>query len=88
MARSTYVYLAMWSGVPSGAFTVNDISLEFRDQARRFMAGNDEVLRRLASSERSEDPCPQCGEADLEPRGGKYVCPVCHFIRPCCDPQE
>jgi hypothetical protein len=34
------------------------------------------------------DPCPQCNEADLEPRGGKHVCPRCGYIAPCCDPQE
>lgn len=33
-------------------------------------------------------PCPQCNEADLEPHGGKYVCPACGYIAPCCDPQE
>lgn len=32
------------------------------------------------------DLCPACGEADLSPEGGKRVCPVCHYIAPCCDP--
>jgi hypothetical protein len=32
------------------------------------------------------DPCPQRGEADLERRGGKHICPLCHFCQPCCQP--
>ncbi len=32
------------------------------------------------------DPCPQCNEADLEPRGPKSVCPGCGYIAPCCQP--
>lgn len=40
----------------------------------------------LVPRRRQEDPCPQCGEADLEPRGGKHVCPACHFVQPCCNP--
>lgn len=32
------------------------------------------------------DPCPQCGEADLEPFGAKRRCPECGFLQPCCQP--
>lgn len=32
------------------------------------------------------DPCPCCGEADLEKKGTKEVCPACHYIQPCCQP--
>jgi hypothetical protein len=37
-------------------------------------------------SVKPSDPCPECGEADLEQHGGKKVCPVCHYIQPCCQP--
>lgn len=30
------------------------------------------------------DTCPQCGDADLEPMGGKHRCPVCGYLQPCC----
>jgi hypothetical protein len=29
--------------------------------------------------------CPQCGQADLVPRGGKDVCLVCGFVIGCCE---
>jgi len=32
------------------------------------------------------DPCPACGEADLEPMGGKHACPECGYLQPCCNP--
>jgi predicted RNA-binding Zn-ribbon protein involved in translation (DUF1610 family) len=44
------------------------------------------VAARLASSERSEDPCPQCGEADLVPFGAKHRCLSCGYLQPCCQP--
>lgn len=64
---------------------MSDVSPEFREQVTRFMRENDELLRRLAAM---PDPCPQCNEADLKPRGGKHVCPRCGYLAPCCDPQE
>ncbi len=33
-----------------------------------------------------ENQCPECGMGDLEQRGGKDVCQICGFIRPCCQP--
>ena len=30
-------------------------------------------------------PCPACETVDLERRGGKDMCPRCHYIQPCCD---
>lgn len=30
-------------------------------------------------------PCPACESVDLERRGGKDMCPRCHYIQPCCD---
>ncbi len=30
-------------------------------------------------------PCPACETTDLERRGGKDMCPRCHYIQPCCD---
>ena len=30
------------------------------------------------------DPCPRCDQADLEPHGGKHVCPHCGYTQPCC----
>jgi DNA (cytosine-5)-methyltransferase 1 len=32
------------------------------------------------------DPCPACGEADLETYGGKLRCPECFYLQPCCQP--
>lgn len=71
--------------LPARSGRPEDPSPEFRQQARRFMAGNDELLRRLASL---PDPCPQCGEADLEPFGGKHRCPACFYLQPCCQPLD
>jgi predicted RNA-binding Zn-ribbon protein involved in translation (DUF1610 family) len=62
---------------------LEDPSPEFREQARRFLVGNDELMRRLASL---PDPCPQCGEADLVPSGAKHRCPACGYLQPCCQP--
>ncbi|MEZ5114715.1 MAG: hypothetical protein R2737_00490 [Candidatus Nanopelagicales bacterium] len=33
-------------------------------------------------------PCPACESADLQRRGGKDMCPRCHYIQPCCDGGE
>ena len=30
------------------------------------------------------DTCPSCDQADLEPQGGKHVCPHCGYTQPCC----
>lgn len=35
---------------------------------------------------RYHDPCPQCGDADLEPAGAKMRCPACGYLQPCCQP--
>lgn len=31
--------------------------------------------------------CPGCNTATLVPFGGKYRCPACGYIAPCCDPE-
>jgi hypothetical protein len=32
--------------------------------------------------------CPGCNEAELEPFGGKYRCPRCFLIIPCCETER